>query len=277
VSWHVSPDVLDRYARRPELLDDITASSVEQHLIACADCRAAVAGMADPAALGASWAAVVDEIDQPRSWAAEGVLTRLGVPADLSRLVAATPGLRIAWLAAVLVVAAAAVLAARQHGDDGPFLVIAPLVPLAAVAVAYLPVAEPAGEAGVAAPLHGAGLALRRTLAVLVPTIVVLALVGLALPVVGSWSFAWVLPGLGLAAASVALATFVRVPVAVGATAVLWLMVLMGSRARGVRGPIAEAAVFELPGQLVSVAVVLLAAAVIVGRRDRFETVEVTW
>jgi hypothetical protein len=151
------------------------------------------------------------------------------------------------------------------------------LVPLAAVAVAYLPVAEPAGEAGVATPLHGVGLAVRRTLAVLVPTIMVLAIAGLALPDVASWSFAWVLPGLGLAAASLALATFVRVPVAVGGMAVVWLMVLTGSRVRRIRGPIVEAAVFEAPGQLVSLAVVLVAAAVIVGRRDRFETVEVTW
>lgn len=277
MSWHVTEDVLVRYARRPEAVDDVTASSIEQHLIACADCRTAVAAAAHTDALEVSWAAIVDEIDQPRSWAAEGVLTRLGMPASLSRLVAATPGLRLAWLAAVLVVAAAAVLLARRTGADAPFLVVAPLVPLGAVALAFLPLAEPAGEAGIAAPLHGAGLALRRAVAVLAPTMVLLLIAGLALPDLAEGSFSWVLPGLGLAVASLALATFVRVPVAIGAMAVTWLVVLTASRAGAVRRPIVEAAVFQASGQLVSVAVVLVAAAVIASRRDRFSTVEVSW
>jgi hypothetical protein len=277
VSWHVTEDVLVRYARQPELVDDVTASSVEQHLVACADCRAAVAAAADAGALELSWAAIVDEIDQPRSWAAEGVLTRVGVPASLSRLVAATPGLQLAWLAAVLVVAAAAVLLARRAGADGPFLVVAPLVPLGAVALAFLPLAEPAGEAGVATPMHGAGLALRRAIAVLAPTMVLLGAAGLALPELAAGSFRWVLPGLGLAVGSLALATFVRVPVAIAAMAGLWLAVLGASRVGPVRRPIVDAAVFQAPGQLASVTVVLVAAAVIAGRRDRFDTVEVSW
>ncbi|HET6664139.1 MAG TPA: hypothetical protein VFG94_07770 [Acidimicrobiales bacterium] len=277
MSWHIPPDILARYASRPEAVEEVTASSIEQHLMACAECRLVVAGSADASALETSWSAVADAIDQPRPWFAERVLARLGVPADLSRLVAATPGLRLAWLAAVVVVGTLAVLAAREAGNDAPFLVVAPLVPLGAVALAFLPIAEPAGEAGVAAPMHGAGLALRRTVAVLAPTMVLLAVAGLALPDLAGPGFTWVLPGLGLAVAALALSTFLRVPVAVGTMAVVWLLALYASRMRSARLPIGEIVVFRPVGQVVSAAVIAAAVLTLIARRDRFDTVEVSW
>ena len=65
-TWHAPPDVLARFARADESIDDLTASSIEAHLIHCASCRSTVASAADPIELGRSWAEVADAIDQPR-------------------------------------------------------------------------------------------------------------------------------------------------------------------------------------------------------------------
>ena len=277
MAWHVPGDTLVRYATAPEAIDDITASSVEQHLLACAACRASVAGAADRVALEASWQSIAVEIDQPRSPLGERVLGRIGVPAGLARLVGATPGLRFATLVAVVLLGAVAVLTARDTGSDAPFLVLAPLVPLGAVSVAFLPFADPAGEAGVATPLHGPGLALRRTLVVLVPTVVVLTLLGFAVPGLAGWSVVWILPGLGLVAFAFALSTYVRIPTAIAVTAAAWFAVLAGCRAGGPRVVAADLPVFQPAGQLAFLAVVVIALSVVVARRDRFATMEVTW
>jgi hypothetical protein len=277
MSWHVPGDTLTRYAAHPEGLDDVTASSVEQHLIACADCRAAVATSADPVVVDASWAAIAAAIDQPAPTVAERALARLGVPADMSRLVAATPGLRAAWVAAVALLGVAAVLVARDTGSDTAFLVLAPLVPLAGVALAFVPIADPGGEAGVATPLHGPGLALRRTVAVLVPTVAILTLAGLLLPGLAGWSVVWILPGLALAATSLALSTYLRVTVAVATTAVVWVAALSSSRLASRRVPLADLFVFEPAGQVACLLALAGASLVVAARRDRFATMEVTW
>ena len=277
MSWHVPSDTLTRFATQPEALDDVTASSIEQHLMACGDCRSIVAAASDSLAVEASWSAIADVIDAPSSWPAERALTRLGVPEDLSRVVGATPGLRLAWLAAVVLVGVAAVAAARESGTETAFLVAAPLVPLVAVTLAFLPVADPGGEAAVATALHGPGLALRRTLAVLLPTVVLLAVAGLAVPGMAGWGVAWVLPGLGLASASLAVSTFVRVPVAVCATAVAWFAAVAASGRGALRHAAADVALFQPAGQLGFVALIAVAVLTLVARRGRFATMEVSW
>ena len=76
---------------------------------------------------------------------------------------------------------AAAVAASRSVDDSRPFLALAPLVPLAGVAVSFGPAPDPAGEAGLATPMHGAGLVLRRPIAVLATSLIVLVAGTLAL------------------------------------------------------------------------------------------------
>lgn len=276
--WHAPPDTLARFARSPESLDDVTASSLEQHLIVCADCRAGVSGAADPAALRQSWHAVADVIDRPRHTFAERVLDRLGMPGDLARIVGATPGLRLAWLATTVLLASAAIAAARDTGSDTAFLVLAPLVPLGSVALAFLPTEEPGGEAAAATPMFGAGLVIRRALAVLVPTFAILAVAGLAQPDLTAGGAVWILPGLALTLSSLALATYVRVNVAATTLAVGWVTLLTSvSALDGRRVPVAETAVFGLVGQALALALVLLATGGLYLRRDRFSTMEVTW
>ena len=172
-------------------------------------------------------------------------------------------------------VAGGAVALSRAAGADGPFLVLAPLAPLGAVAAAFAPVADPGGEAGVATPLHGAGLVVRRTLAVLTVTFVALALAALALPNLSGSAAAWVLPGLALTLSALALATWTRIEVAVWSLGAGWLTAVTLGRWL-VERPTAIDAVplFTAPGQATAAAVAVAATAVLVARRDRLATLE---
>ncbi|MGH9085290.1 MAG: zf-HC2 domain-containing protein [Acidimicrobiales bacterium] len=276
-TWHAPPDVLTRFALEPEALDDVTASSVEQHLVACETCRAAVSSATPASELEASWAAIAEVIDRPRTTMSERLLARVGMPNDLARVVGATPGLRLAWLGTIAFLALGAVQVARQRDTEVLFLVIAPLLPLVSVVLAFLPAEEPGGEAAAATPLYGAGVVIRRAAAALVPTFLILASASLALPHVAEGA-RWLLPGLALSVGSLALATYLRPLLAVASLAVGWIGILIAVRVLEARRiPLDRTVVFELRGQLVALTVTLLAAALLYVRRDRFSTVEVSW
>jgi hypothetical protein len=276
-TWHAPPDVLTRFALEPEALDDVTASSVEQHLVACETCRAAVSSATPASELEASWVEIVDRVDRPKTTFSERLLTRVGMPNDLARVVGATPGLRLAWLATIAFLALGAVQVARQRDTEVLFLVVAPLLPLGSVLVTFLPAEEPGGEAASATPLHGAGVVIRRAAAALVPTFLILAAASVALPHVAEGA-RWLLPGLALALGSLVLATWIRPVLAVAAVAATWVGTLVAVRVAEARSiPLDRTVVFELQGQLVALAVALIAAVLLYARRDRFSTVEVTW
>jgi len=275
--WHAPPDTLDRFARTPEALDDTTASSVEQHLLHCGACRTHVADAADPIELDLSWEQVADAIDRPTAGAAERLLVRVGLAPDVARVVGATPGLRLAWLATTAILAVAAAVVAQGSGSDAPFLVVAPLVPLGSVLLTFLAADDPAGEAGRAAPMHGFGLVMRRALATLVPTFVILAMASLVQPDLTRGGALWVLPSLALTVGALALATVTRITVATGALAVTWLnLVLAFSLVEGHRVPVADSPLFDSLGQASALAIVVVAGAVLHTRRDHFSALEAT-
>lgn len=273
--WHAPPDLLARFAHDPAAVDDMTAASVEAHLVVCVDCRRQMSAAVSPAAVTASWDAVADRIDQPRSALLERVLRRIGVSNGLCRLLAATPALQGAGLLAVCVLAAGAVVLSRTTDADGPFLVLAPLVPLAAVAVSFAPAADPAGEAGVATAVHGAGLVVRRAIAIVGATFGALAVAAVALPDLGPTAAAWVLPALALALGALALGTWLRVEVAVGVLAGAWLSGVWSVWWLAGRDiPLADSATFSIAGQMTALAVGVAAAAIAATRRDHFATLE---
>jgi hypothetical protein len=276
VRWHASADLLTRFARAPEALDPTTAASVEAHLLGCVACRRAVAAAADPEEVAASWRSIVDVIDRPRERLGARFLRRFGVPIETTRLVAATRPLVVGWLAAVVGSMALAVVLSRIVGSPGPFLVIAPVVPALVVWLAFAPIADPAGEAGVATPLAGAGLVLRRLVAVEVPAAVALAAGAAAVPHAGHAAVAWLLPGLALAAGGLALGTSVRIVTAAGLATLGWT-VLLGVDAALDRHPLAQSVLFALPGQVVALGLAAAAVAICWRRRDRFATLAVTW
>lgn len=274
-TWHAGRDVLARFANDPGAVDDATAASLESHLVACAQCRADVARLADPALAAASWDAVVDRIDRPRASLLERVLQLLGMRSGLARLAAATPGLRLSGVTAVAGLTAAAVAAARTVDAGGPFLLIAPLVPLAAVALTFAAATDPGGEAGVATPVHGTGLAMRRAAAVLLLTFAVLGLGALALPELGSAPLAWALPAAALAVGSLALGTWVRLEVAIGGLAATWVLGVGLLRVReGLHRPFDEIPLFTTTGQGLALAVTVAAGLVLAARADRYATME---
>jgi hypothetical protein len=172
--------------------------------------------------------------------------------------------------------AVGAALASRVTDAEGPFLLLAPIVPLAVVAATFAPANDPAGEAGIAAPLAGAGLLTRRAAVVLGVTFVLLA-IAVPFSAVGSAAAAWVLPALALTVTALALATWLPVEASVGALAALWLAGAVVIRFFAGHGTaFADSAVFRSPGQLAALGAIVLAATVLVVRRERFATLEVS-
>jgi hypothetical protein len=273
--WHAPPELLARFAHDPAAVDDVAAASIEAHLVVCADCRRQMTAAVSPALVTASWDAIADRIDQPRPALLGRVLHRIGVGDGLGRLLAATPALQGAGLLAICVLAAGAVVLSLTAGAEGPFLVMAPLVPLAAVAASFAPAADPAGEAGVATPTHGAGLVIRRAIAIVGITFGVLGAAALALPSLGPAAAAWVLPALALALGTLALGTWLRVEVAVGVLSGAWLLgVSLVWWLAGRDIPLVDTAAFSVTGQVTALAAAVAAATIAAARRDRFATLE---
>jgi hypothetical protein len=273
-TWHAAPEILARFATTPEAVDDVTASSIEAHLLACDECRRTVAAAADPTAVAAEWDGIVDRIDRPRPALAERVLARF-VPDHVARIVAATPALRLSWLAAVAVVVGAVVAVARQTGNDTPFLLLAPLVPLAGVAVSFGPAPDPAGETALATPLHGAGLVLRRTAAVLATSAIVLVAGSLALPGLELRDAGWVLPAVGLTAGALAFSTWLAPTTAAALAAAAWLATVQTTVvADHVGRSVAEGPLFGPPGQLTFAVMAAIALAALRTRRARLSMLE---
>ena len=273
-TWHAEPDLLARFATAPSELDDVTASSLEAHLLACGRCRSTVAAAVDPALVAFGWEGVADRIDRPRPTLAERALARF-LPHHVARVVAATPALRLAWLAAVAAVAAVTVAVARRAGADTPFLVLAPVVPLAGVAISFGPAPDPAGEAALGTPLHGAGLVLWRTAAVMVTSLLVLVPASLALPGLSLHDVAWVLPALALTLGAVALSTWVAPFTATAVCGGAWAAALeMASLAGGLNRALSDSAFVGPAGQVAFALTALVAGAVLAVRHPRLSTLE---
>lgn len=279
MTWHADDQFLADYASGE--IDDASASSLEAHLLACDPCRAELAAAVDPARMTATWAAVDASLDVPRPGPVEWLILRLGVRPHLARLLAATPSLRLSWLSAVVMTLAFSVAAA--YGGQGEraqlmFLLVAPLLPLAGVAAAFSPGADPAAELSLASPYGGFRLLLVRTVAVMAATTTLAAVAAVALPGLDLLAAGWLVPALALSATCLAVGTFLRPVTAAATVAVLWVVGVLATElvgAGGVRaffggGPI-ESGAFRVTGQLVLLLVTIVAAAIVAVRRDSFE------
>lgn len=226
-AWHLDDDLLEDYVRGAPLTPALTASA-DKHLENCTGCRARVAALSDAGRLQAVWAEVVDAVDAPRRSWAERLLVRLGVSASTARLVAMTPSLRASWLAGV----AAALLLALAAAHSGPrgvalFLALAPVLPVAGVALAFGPRSEPLHEVAVATPYSSFRLLLVRSAAVVGTTLVLAAPAAALLPGSPWLAVGWLLPALALVTTSLALATRVEPVVSSVALAAAWLAVAL--------------------------------------------------
>jgi hypothetical protein len=271
MTWHVTEEDLRAYARG-ELAPPVLWAA-DTHIGACAPCRAALADVGDPAALDAGWERLDAELDAPRPGLLESLLVRTGMPDHIARLLAATPVLRGSWLGAVLGVLGMTVLVSNALGStDSPtlFLALAPLLPLAGVALSFGPVLDPTYEMAVVAPLHGFRLLMIRTVAVLVAGLGLNGMATLALPGYGLRALAWLLPALALTTTGLALTPRlgpVRAPLLVGGA---WIALLLIPRAVGPAGE-GTLVPFTALGQGVAAAVAALAAGLLFAWRDGFD------
>ena len=143
-SWHVEDRDLRRWLAHNTAL--ATSVSIEQHLVSCDGCIDRVGALArQDSALDAEmehgWERVRDAVELHRpSWLERG-LTTVGLPAHEAQLVAAARAFRGPLLVAVLVVLVFAELAGQfgQARGEFFFLLVAPLLPSAAVAFGYDP------------------------------------------------------------------------------------------------------------------------------------------
>lgn len=272
MTWHASPETVAAYVAGA--LDSAAAASVEAHVVACTTCQQRVADAA-PGAVGGRldrvWASVVDTLDAPEPRPIERLLRRLGIRDTDARLVAATPALVTSWTIAVTVAVLLSMLPDRAEGRAAfAFLVLAPVLPLAAVAAAFSARFDRTWELTAAAPLAGVHLLLVRGLAALVPAFVATAVASLAVPGEGTW----LLPAVALCACSLAAATWVEPATAAGGLAAVWVSgvtYVQVEAARGFTGESAAVLLSSLPAQALALGLTAAAAAVVFIRRQSFE------
>ena len=262
-AWHLDDDLLDGYGQgRP--MTPALAASVETHLERCRSCQARLEPAAGADRLDAVWAGVVDSIDAPRVPLLERLLRRTGVPADTARLLAVTPSLQLSWLTGTAIVLALA-LAVAHSGDHGIalFLALAPVLPVAGVAVAFSARTDPLHEVAVAAPYSSYKLLLVRSAAVLVTTLLLAVPAAALLPSAPWVAAAWLLPALALTSTCLALAARVDPLVSSAGLSLAWLCVaLSGLTPR--RDPLVVA---SLAPQLACLVLLALACTALVSQR----------
>lgn len=226
-AWHVDDALAAAYAAGSAPEPD--AWSLEKHVESCGACAVRVSaavrrGAAGPV-LAEVRAAVLTAAARPAPAAPRTGAPRIGLVARV--LWAAGPALRGSWLVALVLVGAGAVGLAYGAGFAGArplLLALAPVLPLAGVAVSYGQHVDPMYEIGASSPGGGLRLLLTRTAAVLAVSLPLLTLTGAVLPASAAvpGAAAWLLPGLALTLAALVLGSYVGCRTAAGAVAAMW-------------------------------------------------------
>jgi hypothetical protein len=281
---HAGEDLLAEYAAGT--VQTLVVWSVEAHLTGCARCRSALSAHVDAERLARNRSVLLVRAALGDGGRMRRLLCRCGLPDHLLRLLAATPSLRRSWLLSVIGVlavvageAAAVKYGWMQAGGTGrlagyrgpevlsPFLLLAPLLVLAGVAAAFLPMFDPANRLAVAAPFSGFTLLLVRSVSALTAALLPVTAAAFLLPGPGWLPVALLLPSLALCAFALAAATVMEPRAAAVTAGVLWAVpvLLLLATAHGALPVVQRNAQFACAAVLCASAVVLLA------RRDRFE------
>lgn len=224
-AWHADRQALVDYHAGG--LSPAGAASIESHLAACMPCRSSLATLADPGRLAANWVGIQDRLDEGRRPLLEQLLLRIGVREHHAHLATMAPVLRAPTFGGVAVLLAVVLMALSGEGPlEGQlyaFLVVAPLLPLAGVAAAFAGLSDPARELARAAPASAFELLLARVLAIVAITTILSMVAAIPLSQSG-WAVAtWLLPALGLSAASLALSTWVPTHWAAAGLGTAWV------------------------------------------------------
>lgn len=311
--WHVSEELAGRYAAGS--VPETDAWSVEKHVETCGGCAARLSAavrvrpetgavldgvragvLAAVAAEGAPAKKPV-RAAAPHTAAPDGAPAKkptpgapfrfAGAAARAGRLLwAAGPALRGSWLVALVLVAVGAVALAYGAGAGEAvrplLLVVAPVLPLAGVGLSYGRHADPMHEITAATPSGGLRLLLTRAAAVLVVSIPALTLAGAALPASAGrpGAAAWLLPGLAMTLAALALGSYVGCRTGATSIAVAWaaavvLPVLAASPPTALAAATGAARYFAGPAaQAGWAAGALVCAALLAVRRRSFDHLE---
>jgi hypothetical protein len=269
VTWHLEPSTAEAYLRRST--DDVTAASVEAHVVGCSSCQTLLSTV-DPtldAWLAEVWNGIDDVLDRPRIGVFERALSAIGCTEVTARIVAASSRARWSYIAAVALSVALALGAAHSGRDAafGLFLLLAPIGPLVATAGAFGRWADPLYPLLGALPTSPWRMALVRTVASVLPAI---ALTSISIAILGErgWlAVAWLLPALALCVSTLALATWISVESASLVVAVAWLAVPIVVRLH----PTELIDTIGGRGQWVAIVLAVAASAVVAFRRDTFE------
>ena len=257
-TWHADEETLRSWASGSAA--PLLAASVESHLLRCEECRRRTSALSARDAASDSvrrWDALADRIDRPRSTP----LLRLGL---------ATPGLRTAWLASILLLLALPVVVSLLGLRLPVFMALAPVAPLAAVALTYSRHAEPAGELALATPRAGLRVVAARALLVALSAVPIGVGTALLLGLPTSVAYGWLLPGAALSSL-VALAGTTRLDPAVVAASLgsVWAVAISWPAAsRRLPADVVSHLVASAPSQLTALVVALAAIALTIARRD---------
>jgi signal transduction histidine kinase len=218
--------------------------------------------------LGRGSALAID--DEATIAGAEPMLTKvlgaMRLPPFVPGVIAATPSLRLPWILAAAAASVFAAWGAAVNDQVLAFLVVAPLVPVAGVAAAYGPWADPMFETTRSMPVSGFHVVLARTIAVVATCVPLLALSALIVPGSEATALAWVVPALALSLASLVVSTFTSLPRASIAVAAVWSCLV------AVAGAMDEVAIlFDGVGQLAFLVVAVASSFLLARRRERFE------
>jgi hypothetical protein len=273
VTWHVDGADLVEYATGETR--QVMLASIEAHLLACAECREALAVQVDGGRRQAeqagavddrTWAAIADQIDRGR--------LPLARSSRLLRVSVSSPPMAV--MTSLLALALIAVVSFARIGQPRfattMLVILGPLVPLVGARVAFSARIDPAGAMAAAAPLSAGRVSVTRAFV----AAWIASLAGLAvspLTTIGlSESIVWLLPALAVSAATVAIATFVdpTIPsVVLGAAWIVAVLAWLEGVPRGLKGISTEGLVSHRPlVQIALFVITVCALAVCALRRD---------
>ena len=249
----------------------MTMQEFDKAMTRCGEVPRLFAGpsvVTDPTRHSANFAAIEAEIDAPKPGLLARVLLRLGVSEDTVPLVTATPALRRSWIASVGLAMLFALTSAGSNTGEGAdrivvFLTLAPLLPLAGVALAFGPKVDPTYEVALAAPIDGFRLFLIRAMTVLGGSTLGLLIMSALMPSGGLQRIAWLLPALATTSLAMALSTRFDPLMAAASVGAVWLLIVTMS--------VSASSVADAFGPVMQVvsAAIASAGAIALGQRRR--------
>lgn len=217
--WHVGAQVWQQYVAGR--LDFPAQSAVDTHVQECARCQRAAVTYVEAPVLDRAWKNISLEVARPPVSAVWRWLLRGGVPDGDLAILRASSGLYRPWVASILAAVACAFLTGSTGQQDRIFLLLAPLIPVLAIALAY-DATDPMRELETSTPFSKLRMALLRTSAALVVALPVTTGMGLTVPGLRGLAFVWLLPGLCITVAMLLLLTWWTAWVAAGVVASGW-------------------------------------------------------